>query len=94
MSHLDQLTKMEEQLEFQSIFENLFEREDFEIVLQRVFLLLDAASLESCSLVCKKWRKFILSLFQRHVSSLLNRLPLKSKGKNFVFFHTGFTLCI
>ena len=27
-------------------------------------------------------------------STLLNRLPLKSKGKNFVFLYTGFALCI
>ena len=51
-----------------SIFDYLFDEGDFEIILQRIFLYLDAASLESCGLVCKRWRKFILRLFQRQVS--------------------------
>ena len=51
-----------------SIFDYLFDEGDFEIILHRIFLYLDAASLESCGLVCKRWRKFILRLFQRHVS--------------------------
>ena len=48
-----------------SIFNQLFDQGDFELILQRIFLLLDGASLESCGLVCKQWRHFILRLFQR-----------------------------
>ena len=58
---------MENQDHPESIFDSLLNKGDFEIVLERIFLLLDAASLEACALVCKKWRKFILRLFQRKV---------------------------
>ena len=58
----------EQQNTAMSIFDYLFDEGDFEIILQRIFLYLDAASLESCGLVCKRWRKFILRLFQRQVS--------------------------
>ena len=58
----------EQQKTTMSIFDYLFDEGDFEIILQRIFLYLDAASLESCGLVCKRWRKFILRLFQRQVS--------------------------
>ena len=52
----------------QTIFDFLFDHGHYEIILQKVFLLLDGPSLEACSLVCKKWRRFILKLFHRQVS--------------------------
>lgn len=52
-------------MESSNIFHWLFDQGDFELILQRIFLLLDGASLEACSLVCKQWRQFILRLFQR-----------------------------
>ena len=48
-----------------SIFHKLFHQGDFELILQKIFLLLDGNSLHSCSLVCEQWRGFILRLFQR-----------------------------
>jgi hypothetical protein len=38
----------------------LFDEGNFSPVLSSIFRLLDGHSLESCSLVCKKWRRFIL----------------------------------
>ena len=48
-----------------SIIQKLFEEGDFELILQKIFLSLDGNSLQSCALVCKQWRFFILRLFQR-----------------------------
>ena len=69
---------MENQDHPESIFDSLFNKGDFEIVLERIFLLLDAASLEACGLVCKRWRKFILRLFQRKVRYKTTQILLKS----------------
>ena len=51
-----------------SLLNQLFDQGDFELILEKIFCFLDGPSLESCSLVCKKWRQFILMIFQRKVS--------------------------
>lgn len=61
------------------LFHWLFDGGDYELILQRIFLLLDGSSLEACSLVCKQWRRFILRLFQRQ--KVQNQLKISwSKG--------------
>lgn len=37
----------------------LFEEGSYEVILGKIFGLLDGASIESCALVCKRWKEFI-----------------------------------
>lgn len=41
------------------VITRLFEDGSYEVILNRIFRLLDGASIESCSLVCKKWNEYI-----------------------------------
>ena len=51
-----------------SLMNQLFGRGVFDLILEKIFLLLDGPSLGACSLVCKEWQRFILKLFKRKVS--------------------------
>jgi len=48
-----------------SLMNQLFGRGVFDLILEKIFLLLDGPSLGACSLVCKEWQRFILKLFKR-----------------------------